>query len=240
MLSLPFPPLLSSHFCPLLSSVCREVFPSARRQTGLILSFTHSRCLLMTAHVLTALSTPSMRRWPVLRLSLPCRLSPRCTMWSTIQPHLPPLLHLRLLPRPPPPAWTHLWAAWMSQTLSLWPGCLPVSAVQAPLIRHGTLCMSPKPFASSRRSPSFKLLDNFCLSCTRLWCHTHPHPSLWKATSTTFCMRCPCLLLAGLWGSTGCRDTSCVSGLGLGSFQWGNILLEKPSPCWVWTIWWNC
>lgn len=196
----------------------------------------------MMARALTVLSTPSMKRWPVLRSSPPCRLSLRCTMWSTIQPHLPPLPLLRLhpLPHPPPPAWTHWWAAWMSRRLSLWLACLPVLAVLAPSIQHGTPCMCPKPSASSHHSPSCRLLDSFCLSCTRLWPHTRHHPSLWKATSIIFCMRCPCHLLVGRLGSMGCRDLLCASSPGRGSFPLGSIHLEKPFLCWVWTIWWNC
>lgn len=237
MIFLLSPPLLFFSLL-LLSSACPEAFPSARRQTASILSFTRSQCLSMMAHVLTALSTPFTRRWPVLRSSPPCRLSPRCITWSTTRPHPPPL-PLPRPPRPPPPAWTLLWAAWMSRTQSLCLACPPVKAVPAALIRLETPCLCLKPFVSSHPSPSFKPLDSFFLSCTRPWRRTHPHPCLWKATSIIFCMRCPCRPPAGLWSSMGCRDPLCASGLGQGSSHWGSILLEMPSLCWVWTTWWK-
>jgi len=231
---LPFPFPQPSDAFPLhpLSSVCRRAWCSGRRLIPGSLSSTPLSSPERTALGLTALPSPSLRRWPVSRSAVPCRLYTTCTTQSsttscTLPPHHrdpksigtnTPRHVLCSTPHPPSPA-----CSASTRTTSVATRCTCQSA-----------SASWHPWPSLR--PAGRCWGSFIRLCRPL----SLHPSHWRASSTTSSMRCPCHPLGVPSSSQACTGPWCARGRAHLSCRSLTFPLVKCLLSWGWKTFFSC
>lgn len=175
------------------------------------------------ALVPTGLCSPSMRRSRASRSAQPCKLCTRCTMLSSTAASAPR----------PHAAWT----PWPAASMRAMPLPSPSSSGTTPTTSAGTRCTSPSAYVSSPLCPSCKPARSSWSSSTRRLPPSSRHRCPWRATSTTYSMRCPCRPQAGRWSFMGFMSPSSASDLDPMSCHSLTTRCGKSSSCWGWRTW---